>query len=192
MPDNGKDAYGLNYITANRFYVEIEDKSYISASFSECSGLSVKVNYDTYFEGGVNNQQRIVLGQTQFSEVTLKRGMTNDVVFWGWASRMLTKIDPESNQNVNPKRRNVNILLFNQAGETIQCWTLIGAVPVEWKSPSLQADSSIVAIEELTLAYEGLKVVVNLNPGQTGTPLGGGAVFHKKRYQQTGGFFPSN
>ncbi len=89
MIDNGNDTHGLNYITANRFYVEIENKSYISASFSECSGLSIKVNYDTYFEGGVNNQQRIILGNTQLSEVTLKRGLTNDLVFWGWASRLL-------------------------------------------------------------------------------------------------------
>lgn len=191
MPDNGNDAHGLNYITANRFYVEIEERSYISACFNECSGLSAKVNYDTYFEGGVNNQQRIVLGHTQFSEVTLKRGMTNDLVFWGWASRLLTQIAP-TDSNVNPQRRNVNILLFNQAGETVQCWTLIGAVPVAWQAPSLQADASTVAIEELTLAYEGLKVVVNLNPDSAGTTLGGGATIHSGRDADSGGFFPSS
>ena len=60
--------------------------------------------------------------------------------------------------NQTVERRNVNILVFNQAGETMQCWTLIGAVPVGWKAPSLAADSSNVAIEELTLIYEGIKV----------------------------------
>ena len=53
---------------------------------------------------------------------------------------------------------NINILVFNQAGYTQQCWTLIGAVPVAWQAPSLQADGSGVAIEELTMAYEGVNV----------------------------------
>ncbi len=190
MANNGNDTFGLNYITANRFYVEIVSGSYISACFNECSGLSVKVNYDTYFEGGVNNQQRIILGNSQFSEVTLKRGMSNDVAFWGWASRMLTQIEPNGNQNVNPQRRNVNILLFNPGGETTQCWTLIGAVPVGWQASPLRADANTVAIEEMSLAYEGLKVVVNMNPGGGGSTQGGGALLHEGR--DASGFFPSN
>ncbi len=60
MPATGKSNSNLNYITGNRFYVGIE--SSISASFSECQGLGVKVKYETYHEGGVNDQQRIFLG----------------------------------------------------------------------------------------------------------------------------------
>jgi phage tail-like protein len=149
MSKNGNITHELNYITTNRFYVGIESE--ISASFSECSGLSVRVNTETYFEGGVNEQQRIFLGQPQFSEVTLKRGMTDDLVFWEWVSQIL---NPGKKQ-----RRNVNITVFNQSGETLQSWTLIGAIPIGWQAPALQADGNIVAIEELTLAYEGLKIV---------------------------------
>ena len=192
MVDNGNNTHGLNYITANRFYVEIESNGLISASFSECSGLNIKINYQTEFEGGVNNQQRIILGNTQISEVTLKRGLTNDLVFWGWASRMLTQLEP-NDRNVNPARRNINILLFNQAGETIQCWTLIGAVPVAWQAPSLQADATTVAIEELTLACEGLKVLVNQNPDRDNLSLSGGATFHDRgRNLEGGAFFSSS
>ncbi|BAY81579.1 hypothetical protein NIES267_10560 [Calothrix parasitica NIES-267] len=146
-----KTSSNLNYITGNRFYVGIE--SSISASFSECQGLGVKVKYETYHEGGVNDQQRIFLGQPEFSEVTLKRGMSDDLVFWNWASQVM-----KTDGNKAIERRNVNISVFNQAGETMQCWTLIGAVPVGWKAPSLAADSTNVAIEELTLIYEGIKV----------------------------------
>ncbi|AFZ01404.1 phage tail protein [Calothrix sp. PCC 6303] len=144
--------YGLNLISANRFYVGIE--SNISASFTECQGLGVKVKYETYHEGGVNDQQRIFLGQPEFSEVTLKRGMSDDLVFWQWASQLM-----KTDASKSIERRNVNILVFNQAGETMQCWTLIGAAPVGWKAPSLTADSSNIAIEELNLIYEGIKVV---------------------------------
>ena len=140
--------FGHNYITTNRFYVEMESE--LKASFSECSGLDVQVDKDVYFEGGVNEQQRIFLKQTKFNDITLKRGLSEDLTFWTWIKKLLEEGKAE--------RRDINILLFNQAGETIQAWTLRGAVPVGWRTPNLQADSSAVAIEELILAYEGLKV----------------------------------
>jgi phage tail-like protein len=184
---------GENYITTNRFYVEMNGD--IKASFTECSGISVQIEKDVYLEGGVNNQQRIFLKQSKFQDITLKRGMTDDLIFWDWVESVLKLTNHESGDLVdsamglasgrsvkagigranriaeNPVesvmglvnggsglRRNLTILLFNQAGETIQSWKLIGAVPVGWKTPNLQASGNGVAIEELTLAYEGLEV----------------------------------
>lgn len=138
----------FNYVTANRFYVQMQDK--LTASFSECSGLGVKLQYDKQIEGGVNDFQRVVLGDPDFSEVTLKRGITDDTAFWAWMNDVLN--------SEKQKRRNVSILLFNQAGKVMQTWTLIGAIPVGWKVDSLQASSDSVALEELTLAYEGMKI----------------------------------
>jgi phage tail-like protein len=146
----------LNYVTANRFYVEIE--SSITACFTECQGLGVTIKTEKFSEGGVNDQQRVLLGQAEFSDVTLKRGITNDLTFWDWIQNILSTAK---------SRRNVKILLFNQAGEVMQCWTLIGAVPTSWKAPSLSADSSTVAIEELTLTYEGLKISTTKSGGAT-------------------------
>ncbi|NES94823.1 MAG: phage tail protein [Desertifilum sp. SIO1I2] len=200
---NGREIQALNYVTANRFYVEIE--SQITASFSECQGLGVKIKYERYQEGGVNDQQRIILGQSEFSDVTLKRGLTNDLVFIDWISKILVQlvdrpldtrqlrqqesldIQPARTQSSDrAMRRNVNILIFNQAGETMQCWTLIGAVPVGWKAPSLQANSNTVAIEELTLAYEGLKV---MNAGfDQRNSRGGGAYLHSNGRDSQGYF----
>jgi phage tail-like protein len=138
----------FNYVTANRFYVVMEQE--VAASFSECSGLGVKLNYDKHYEGGVNDFQRVILGDPDFSDVTLKRGLTDSTTFWTWIDEIL-------NSSTN-KRRNVSILLFNQAGKVMQSWTLVGAVPVGWKVDSLQASSDSVALEELTLAYESMKI----------------------------------
>ncbi|MDJ0727741.1 MAG: phage tail protein [Prochloraceae cyanobacterium] len=148
MSRNGIVTGELNYVLANRFYVEIG--SDIKASFTECSGIGAQIDKEVYQEGGVNNQQRVFLKQAKFNDVTLKRGITNDLTFWEWMSGVL--------DNIPKKRLNVNILLFNQAGETMQSWTLIGAIPVGWKAPAFQANSNTAAIEELTLAYEGLKM----------------------------------
>jgi phage tail-like protein len=174
---NGRVVHEPNYVTANRFYVEIENQ--ITASFTECDGLGVQVKKETIMEGGVNEQQRIILGQAEFSDVTLKRGLSDDPVFWDWIKPMFEQ--RSANNALKNHRRNVNILVFNQAGETMQCWTLIGAVPVGWKSPSLQADSSSVAIEELTLAYEGVSVLFKSG--------GGGASMLQGRDQS--GYFSS-
>jgi phage tail-like protein len=152
MASNGNATFGLNYVMTNRFYVGLETST-ISASFSECQGLGVTIKYEAFHEGGVNDQKRILLGQPEFSEVTLKRGLTDDLIFWNWASQVM-KTDSQK----TIQRRNVNILVFNQAGETMQSWTLIGAVPVGWKAPALSATGKEVGIEELTLVYEGLKV----------------------------------
>ncbi|MEO0459028.1 MAG: phage tail protein [Cyanobacteria bacterium P01_A01_bin.114] len=166
-----------DYVTSNRFYVEIESK--ITACFTECSGLGVQIKKETVAEGGLNDQQRILLGTPEFSDVTLKRGISSNQVFWDWLSALF--YPRTSGTEIKQHRRNVNILIFNQAGQTQQCWTLIGAVPVGWQAPSLQADGSSVAIEELTLAYEGVHVTFGSG--------GGGATMLKNRSDT--GYFAS-
>ncbi len=167
-----------NYVTSNRFYVEIE--SQITACFTECSGLGVTIKKETVAEGGLNDQQRILLGTPDFTDVTLKRGISGNQIFWNWISALFQP--RTSGTGLKEYRRNVNILVFNQAGQTQQCWTLIGAVPVGWQAPSLQADGNSVAIEELTLAYEGLNVTFGSG--------GGGATMLTKRSDT--GYFASN
>lgn len=161
--------HALNYVTSNHFYVEVGD--HIAAAFSECSGLSVQIKKEVYFEGGVNDQQRVRLGHAEFADVTLKRGVTDHAGFWNWASQVFTEGD---------SRRNVNILVFNPTGEIRQSWTLIGAIPVSWKVPALQANGNNVLIEELTLAYEGLRV---------DKASGGGRSVSRDRKK---GYFPSS
>lgn len=146
-----------NYVTTNRFYVEIDDT--IVARFSECSGIGVQIKKSTYFEGGVNDQQRILLGHAEFADVTLKRGITDNAAFFHWLGEIFNEVDN------NGTRRNVNLLLFNQAGEIMLSWTLIGSIPIAWKTSALQADGKSIAIEELTVAIEGLQIGRNVGGG---------------------------
>lgn len=157
---NGNVTHELNYVTTNRFYVEID--GIIAASFTECSGLSVQIKKEVFYEGGVNEQQRVYLGHAEFADVTLKRGLTKDPNFWDWMNRIFTQ--------KKKIRCHVNILVFNQAGEIMRSWTLIGAIPVAWKVPAFQADGNAVAIEELTLAYEGLQVGKDSGGGNIAQP----------------------
>lgn len=155
QPDARLANRSVNYVLDNRFYVEME--SQITASFSGCQGLSAKITTTASREGGVNDQQRIFLGPASFTEVTLSRGMTDNLLFWNWIQAAFT--------GGRGLRRNINILTFNQAGETMQCWTLIGAIPVSWKAPGLKADGNAVAIEEMAIAFEGLRVTSRAGGG---------------------------
>lgn len=155
---NGNVSHELNYVTSNRFYIEID--SSIAASFAECTGLGIQIQKNVYHEGGVNDQQRVYLGYADFEDITLKRGITDHAGFWNWINQVFSEQGSTS-------RRNVNILVFNQAGDTMMSWTLIGAIPVAWKTPTLQGDGNSVAIEEITLAYEGLKVGKNQGGGNS-------------------------
>ncbi len=139
-----------NYVPNNRFWIEIDEDT--NARFTECYGLGVSIKKDIYFEGGLNDQQRILPGHAEFSNITLKRGTTDCPAFYEWLGAGF-----EGTRGINI-RSNANIALFNQAGDIMISWTLIGSIPIEWKISPLQADGNSVAIEELTIAIEGLKI----------------------------------
>lgn len=147
----------LNYVAANLFYVELE--SSLTACFTQCSGLGFTVSPKRFYEGGVNDQERLLIQPPKYTAVKLTRGITNSTIFLEWVS--------QAYGSGKQKRRNINILLFNQAGETMQCWTLIGAFPSGWKGPTLKAKANALAIEELSLLYEGLQFSRNSGSGVT-------------------------
>jgi phage tail-like protein len=179
-----------NYVLTHRFYVEMD--GVIRAAFNECSGFGLDVKKEVYLEGGVNDQQRIMLGHAEFQDTVLKRGMTSDSTFWLWMQEVLVgRTSDTSGSNSGSQtvrtRRNVNILMMNQAGSIMQACTLVGAIPISWKAPAFQADSAAVAIEEMTLAYEGIHLQFQTETNQLAA---GGATSSLQRDDL--GFFPDH
>lgn len=174
-----------NYILGHRFYVEMD--GIIRAAFNECSGFGLDIKKELYLEGGVNDQQRLMLGHAEFQDTVLKRGMTNDSAFWVWVQEMLVGQSLSGSDGLVRTRRNINILMMNQAGTIMQICTLIGAMPIGWKAPAFQADSAAVAIEEMTLAYEGIQLQFQ---SENEKLAAGGASSSLTRDDL--GFFPNN
>jgi len=114
--------------------------------FTECSGLSVKVDSIKYREAGNNQVIRHIPGQVDYSAVTLRYGVTTSHDLWDW---LMTAV------NGQVERKNVSILLLDSRGvaEVIR-WDLINAWPSEWQGAGLNALNHEVAIESLTLVYE--------------------------------------
>ena len=55
-----------------------------SAAFAECSGLEASMTPKTIEEGGNNVEQVHLVGPVTYSQLTLKRGMTQNLDLWRW------------------------------------------------------------------------------------------------------------
>ena len=135
------------YLSGN-FLVEIDGVT--SASFSEVSGLDVSTDVIDYREGNsAENAVRKLPGLHKFSNITLKRGMVQDLSLWNWMQTVL---------NGNVQRTSVSIVLLDRADNPVWRWNLTNAWPCKWSGPVLKAECDEVAIETLEICYENLTI----------------------------------
>ena len=129
------------------FFVEWD--GIIHAGFQECSGLDSTQNAGEYREGTDPLTMRKLPGLVSYSNITLRRGITNNDELWKWRSTLMSG---------KAERKNVSIVLLDdQAQEKIR-WNLINCWPTTWNGPSFNATSNEAAIETLELAHEGITV----------------------------------
>lgn len=133
---------------AYNFKLEIQNIT--EGHFTRCSGLGMQVEVIRYREAGNNQVIRAIPGKTTYPDVTLSYGLTDQAAtLWQW-------LEQASKGEVD--RRNVSILMLDAAGANeVLRWNLISAWPSQWQGAELDAMGQAVAIETLTLAYEGLQ-----------------------------------
>lgn len=135
----------IDPLSTRKFYVEI--RNIAAAVFSEVTGLDAEVEVKEYAEGGQNGFVHKLPGRMKFTNVTLRRGMTNSLDFWNWF---------DSARTGKVERKQIGIVLFDESGTEKRRWTLERAYPVKWIGPSLKAEDNSVVIESLELTHEGL------------------------------------
>ena len=141
--------------TSFNFSVEInrgEDGGpLVNASFSDCDGLEMSMEVKTIREGGSNDRQIRLNGMVAYGQLTLKRGMTGNFDLWTWFRDSVQ--DPRL-------RASAEVVLLGADGETERArFQLSRCVPVKIKAPAFNAKEGQVAVEELQMAYETLKLV---------------------------------
>jgi len=128
------------------FRVEIDDV--VVASFSEVFGLTVEVDVIEYREGtDVPLTVRKVPGLIHYSDIVLKRGITQDMSLWNWINSVLKG---------TVQRASGAIVLQDAMHNDVLRWNFVNGWPRKWEGPHLGAKSSEVAIETLEIAHEGL------------------------------------
>ena len=119
------------------------------AGFSECSGLSTDTDPIEYRTGSEDITVRKVPGLKKFANVSLKRGMTQNLDLWNWRKTVLDGVT---------QRKDGSITLLNEARQPAMRWHFRQGWPAKWEGPSLNATGNEVAIETLEIAHEGLEL----------------------------------
>lgn len=130
---------------AYNFLVEIDGIT--RAGFRECSGLDTSQDPVDYREGGEPLRMRKLPGMVKFSNITLKRGITNDAELWDWRQKAIEgKVE----------RKNGSIILLDDTGDEQWRWNFKDGWPTKWTGPSFNATGNEVAIEQLEIVHEGI------------------------------------
>ncbi|GAM10182.1 T4-like virus tail tube protein gp19 [Geobacter sp. OR-1] len=130
---------------AYNFLVEIDGIT--RAGFKECSGLDSTQDPIEYRDGGDPIHSRKLPGMVKFSNITLKRGITDDAELWAWRR---TAMDGKV------ERKNGSIILLDDTGAEKLRWNFVNAWPNKWTGPTFNASGNEVAIESLEIAHEGV------------------------------------
>jgi phage tail-like protein len=127
--------------------------------FQECSGLDIEMDVAELVEGGRNDGIIRRVGRGKYSNIVLKRGMfygtddkkVNDAL-WKWMQGILEGALPVPRYDGQVKLRAAD-------GVTVLAtWTFVRGLPQKVAGPSLNAKTGDVAMEELHIAHEGLRL----------------------------------
>ena len=129
------------------FFVEWDGIIY--AGFQECSGLDTTQDAKEYREGTDPPTVRKIPGLVSYSNISLKRGITNNDELWRWRKKIMDGI---------VERRNVSIVLLDQQGSEKIRWNLTHCWPTTWSAPEMNATTDDIAIESLEFVHEGVTV----------------------------------
>jgi phage tail-like protein len=145
MPQPGQQPA---FYRAFQFSVEIEGIS--QARFQEVGGVDATTDVVEYREGGDMLGNRKLPGQTKHSNLSLKRGYTDDDQLWRWYEDVMTG-------RTERIRKNISVVQLDMAGQEKFRWNLYQAFPVKYTAPSFNAKGNDLAIETLEIAYERIE-----------------------------------
>lgn len=121
----------------------------VVGGFSDVSGLSTEIDYAEYRNGNeVFNTVRKVANTHKQEDVTLKRGVVGSTDLFDWLRAVADgTIDT----------RSIDVILLDEARNTVATWHLRNAQPKKWTGPTLAAKGGTeVAMEEFVLCHEGI------------------------------------
>lgn len=118
--------------------------------FSECTGLEATLDVEDYREGGNNRGVLKFPTRATWTALRLKRGVTTSDYFWKWYYSFVEG---------RGKRKDGLIILQNDEHQAVRVWQFIRGMPTRYVGPSMNALQAQVAVEELEITHEGLKML---------------------------------
>jgi phage tail-like protein len=128
------------------FMLEIDNVP--KGAFAEVGGLTAEGDSVDYREGtDMQSNVRKLPGMRKYTNVTLKRGTTQDKSLWQWYTNIMNGV---------ADRRSVTIVLLDEARKPALRWHCENAWINKIEGPSLKASGNEVAMESVELVHEGL------------------------------------
>jgi phage tail-like protein len=128
-----------------------------TGGFAECTGLEVEMEVAEYPEGGHNDAVVQRAGRAKYPRLVLKRGML--LGSGGAAEPELWRWIQDTVAGLRPIRRYDGFVQVLDAQRTpVATWRFRRALPAKLVGPQLNARTGEVAMEELHLAHEGLRL----------------------------------
>lgn len=130
--------------------------------FAECQGLDLEADVRDYLEGGSNDSIVRRAGRAKLQPLVLKRGLLVlgnpgyvDISLWKWLQDMVGGVVP------TPRYDGVVQVMDPANRRVVAHWTFFRGLPTKVTGPQLNARTGEIALEELHISHEGLR----LEPG---------------------------
>jgi len=128
-----------------RFRVEIDGIQ--QAGFSDVTGFDSTVDVIEYRDGSDPTHARKLSGLTKYGTISLKWGITDSMELYNWHKEVV---------GGNIERRNVSIIVIDEAGNDKARWDFVNVWPSKYDAPDFSAKGNDVGIESLDLVHEGM------------------------------------
>lgn len=128
-------------------------------AFQEVTGLEIELDITDHLEGGRNDGVIRQVGRAKYAPLVLKRGMFHspagvlDRQLWSWLQSIAAGTRPL------PRYDGLVEVLGENGDEVVATWQFERGVPARVRGPELNARTGEIAIEELHIAHEGLRLV---------------------------------
>lgn len=129
---------------------QIELGGQLVAGFQEVSGISGSQELFEIKEGGLNHRAHKFAGRASYGDITLKKGFYVDPLLFTWLDN--------AGKLTQTERMDGAIIMFGGNAEVCR-WQIYGAFPIKWDPPAVNATSSALAVESITIAVEYVEMV---------------------------------
>jgi phage tail-like protein len=137
----------LDPFTSFNFILQVDK---VRAGFSEIGGLATETDIIEYREGSEDITVRKIPGKKKFTNISLKRGYTpQGKELWQWRKSVL---------DGKTERRGGTITLQDESKAPALVWRFSDGWPSKWTGPALNAKNNDIAIEEMEICVESLKL----------------------------------
>jgi len=130
-----------------RFRVELDGIE--TAAFSEATVPDSTTDPVDYREGTDPTHQRKLSGLTKFGNVTLKKGITDNLELYTWRKSV-------EETGAIGARQNISLILVDEEGNDKCRWNIVDAWPTKYDPSDFSAKGNEVLIETLEIVHEGI------------------------------------